>query len=228
MDDDLLYNISESTDLLFVNVKVGDCKVSALINTGALVSVFNAHFLKQFPSIKLEKTRLYKLRVANSQIIYTDMQATFNINIRGVPINVTALFIDNFHFNLLLGNNVLKTARAQLLIDNKVVYEFKSKDLNVLAEDKAQTYSLYAVNSINIPPKSGMFIRCKFHISDFKENPPKVGDNLLIEMCNSRHRAVVGRQIGIVSSNNTVDVLVTNSENRSTMVMKGTPVACAI
>ena len=34
--------------------------------------------------------------------------------------------------------------------------------------------------------------------------------------------------MGIVSSNNTVNVLVTNSENRSTMVMKGTPVACAI
>lgn len=228
MDDDLLYNITESTDLPFVNVKVGDCEVSALIDTGASVSVINTQFIKQFPSIKLTETRLYKLRVANSQIINTNMQATFNINIRGVPINVTALFIDNFHFNLLLGNNVLNAARAQLLINNKVVYEFKSKDLNVLTEDKAQTYSLYAVNSINVPPKSGMFIRCKFYSTDFKENPPKVGDNLMIEMCDARHRAVVGRQMGIVRPNHTVDVLVTNPENRGTMVMKGTLVAVAV
>ena len=63
---------------------------------------------------------------------------------------------------------------------------------------------LYARDEITIPPKSGMTIVCKFKNS--LENPLQVGETLLIKPIDSRHHAVVGRQMRVISPNYTVCV----------------------
>lgn len=215
MDSELLVNIIQSTKLPYVTVKLYNSNIQALIDTGASVSVINHNFINKYPNIILNDTRQYTLRVANSQIITANKYANFNIEINDVSIPVTALYIENFRFDLLLGMDTLTTAKAELLIANKVAWTSNEINMIECSNDKEFEIELYSMSTISVPSRSGMNIRCKIK----SENNLKVGDSLLIEMSDARHRAVVGRQMGVVRPNNTVDVFVTNSENRNTLVL---------
>jgi len=224
VDDEVLCNISESSDIPFLDVTVDNVTINALIDTGASVSVINSNFLKHVPSIKLQRSEPRRIRVANSQIITSENYARFKITLCGASFFINALFIDDFRFDLLLGMNALNSARAQLIINNTVVPLHSLNNIdsyNVVVNN----HLLYARDEITIPPKSGMTIVCQ--IKNSLGNPLKVGETLLIEPIDSRHHAVVGRQMGVIGPNNTVCVLVTNPDKRSTFVMSGHVVATA-
>ena len=159
--------------LMFITVKLRNNKIQSLIDTGSEVTMISKELVTEL-ELPINKYRGKRIHGVNSKPVKiigeTPLEiVVFDKNVEK-KIKITALIIENFHLNLLLGYDFHHTARSIIdIYNNSIMFESEDADTNVECNDSysnkpaliANTFNkMHALEDITIPANGIGFVKC--------------------------------------------------------------------